>query len=252
MTLADEYRNQTRWREWLRLFEMLPSVDGSTVLDLGCAVGDQAVELVARGARVIGIDANEALLEVARARGLRDAEFRREDLRALAPSAAEVDGIWCSFAAAYFPRLGEVLRSWQKLLKPGGWIMLTEVDDLFGHEPLDVEVKAILRAYGEAAIAANRHDFQMGRKLRGHLEDAGFSVTTSRTLGDKELSFDGPADSDVLEAWAARLERMKTLRDFCGADFERVREQLLGALAHREHHSTASVRCCVATRSGRG
>jgi SAM-dependent methyltransferase len=250
MTLADEYRNQFRWRAWPAIFGTLPAVSGSTVLDLGCGIGDQAAELAALGARVIGVDANEALLEVARSRSIPNVEFRQEDLRSFGPLEAAVNGVWCSFAAAYFPRLGELLHSWRQLLKPGGWIALTEIDDLFGHEPMDVEAKALLSAYTDAALAADRYDLRMGRKLRGHLEGSGFLVTTTLTLEDKELSFEGPADSQVLDAWAARLERMKSLREFCGARFEHVRGQLLSALAHREHHSTARVYCCVATAEG--
>src|SRR5688572_23976102 len=81
MTLADEYRNQFGWRRWARILDELPAMDGKLVLDLGCGVGDLAAALVARGARVIGFDTNETLLEAARARGISGAEFRNADLR---------------------------------------------------------------------------------------------------------------------------------------------------------------------------
>lgn len=248
MTLADEYRNQFHWRPWPKILAALPALDGRTVLDLGCGMGDQAAELAARGARIIGIDGNEALLDVARSRCIPNAEFHKGDLRALAPLQSVVDGIWCSFAAAYFPRLSELLRSWRSLVRPGGWIALTEIDDLFGHEPMDAGAREILRAYEEAAIAAGRYDFHMGRKLRRCLEASGFVVTSSLVLEDKELAFEGPAAPDVIRAWTARLARMRSLQEFCGAEFEHVRAQLLGALAHSEHRSTARVYCCVATK----
>lgn len=68
MNLSDEYRNQLAWRSWSSVMDLLPAVDGQLVLDLGCGVGDQAFELAARGASVIGIDANEELLATARAK----------------------------------------------------------------------------------------------------------------------------------------------------------------------------------------
>jgi SAM-dependent methyltransferase len=245
MALADEYRNQFRWRAWSTIFEALPPLDEKTVLDLGCGVGDQAAELVARGARVIAVDANAELLESGRRRGLRNVEFRREDLRALDGSGVRADGIWCSFAAAYFPALGELLRSWREFLVPGGWIALTEVDDLFGHAPVDAVTTRTLEAYREVSLAANRYDFQMGRKLHGHLEASGFRVTTSLELRDNELAFDGPADVEVLDAWATRLARMRLLQEFCGVNFGHVRDQLLAALADPRHCSQARVHCCV-------
>jgi SAM-dependent methyltransferase len=223
---------------------LLPPLAGKTVLDLGCSIGDQAAELAARGARVIGVDANEELLATARARGIPNAEFRSGDIRELG-DVGVVDGIWCSFAAAYFPELGGTLTSWKQHLDPGGWIALTEVDDLFGHEPVEAETRSFLTAYARDALDASRYDFHMGRKLRGHLEGAGFTIAHSRTLVDKELCFDGPARSDVLESWRSRLDRMRLLKNFCGATFEQVRDDLLAALSRADHCSLAKVHYCV-------
>lgn len=74
MSLASEYQRQFAWRDWSTALGALPAVRGQLVLDLGCAVGDQAAELVARGARVIGIDGNEELLRHARSRSLENAD----------------------------------------------------------------------------------------------------------------------------------------------------------------------------------
>jgi SAM-dependent methyltransferase len=224
--------------------DLVPSLVGKTVLDLGCGVGDQAAELVERGAHVIGIDANEELLATAQSRRIPNAEFRSGDLRTL-QDVGVADGIWCSFAAAYVPALAPTLACWRQHISPGGWVVLTEVDNLFGHEPVEPQTRSLLAAYAQDALAANRYDFHMGRKLRNHLERAGFMVAESRTLVDKELSFDGPADSEVLDSWKSRLDRMKLLRGFCGAMFERVRDDFLAALSRDDHRSLAKVYCCI-------
>ncbi len=176
MSLSSEYKQQFGWRDWPTIFAALPSLHGQTVLDLGCGVGDLAAEFVARGARVIGVDMNQELLREARSRQLSNAEFRGGDLRTLPDFGIAVDGLWCSFATAYFPDLPRALSAWARSVRPGGWIALTEVDDLFGHEPLSVRTKALFRAYAEDAFAAGRYDFHMGRKLRAHLERSGFTV----------------------------------------------------------------------------
>jgi SAM-dependent methyltransferase len=83
MNLSSEYKQQFGWRAWPKIFDTLPPLRGQVVLDLGCATGDQAAELVARGARVIGVDLDPKLIEEARSRKLRNADFRQLDLRIL-------------------------------------------------------------------------------------------------------------------------------------------------------------------------
>lgn len=247
MSLANIHKRQFTWRPWPDIIGVLPALEGQTILDLGCGVGDLAAEFVARGARVIGIDMNEELLHEARSRRLTNAEFRLGDLRKPLDLGMTVDGLWCSFTAAYFPNLPAALSTWTTHLRPRGWLALTEIDDLFGHEPLDARTKLLLVAYARDALAAGRYDFHMGRKLGDHLDRAGFRVSKTLTLLDQELSFSGPAAADVVEAWRRRLDGMKLLHDFCGAEYERLQQDFLGSLTHPGHHSIAKVYCCMAT-----
>ena len=248
MSLAQEYRNQLAWRDWATALATLPSLDGRLVLDLGCGVGDVAAALAARGTRVLGFDANEELLAAARARGLARAEFHGADLRALPALDELAAGIWSSFTAAYFPNLAPLLAAWAELLEPGGWIALTEVDDLFAHEPLAARSRELLAAYAREALDGGRYDFHMGTKLSTHLARAGFTVVQTRTLADREFSSDGPAAPEVVAAWRARLERLKLLRDLCGAEFDALRADFLACLAHPEHRARCRVVFCLATR----
>jgi SAM-dependent methyltransferase len=245
LSLARDYKRQFGWRDWASVFAALPPLDGHTVLDLGCGAGDQAAELVARGARVIGVDTNDEFLADARARGLPNTDFRLGDLRAPLDIDEPMDGLWCSFTAAFFPDLQAALARWTTHLRPGGWIALTEIDDLFGHVPVQPRTKALFDAYADEARAAGRYDFHMGRKLRGHLERASFAVSQVITLADRELAFDGPAEPDVLKAWRNRLDRMKLLREFCGDEFEFLRDDFLSCLIRDTHRSTARVICCI-------
>jgi len=248
MTLAREYKRQLSWRDWPRVLGAVPLVAGQLVLDLGCAVGDQAAALAARGARVIGVDLNEELLAVARDRAIDGAEFRLLDLRALPDLGVRADGIWSSFTAAYFPDLPRVLGSWARHLRPGGWIALTEIDDLWAHEPLGAEARPMFDAYAREALAAGRYDFRMGRRLVAYLEACGFTVTRTMVLDDREFSFAGPASPDIFEAWRARLDRLKPLKELCGERYEVVHAEFLRCLTSPDHRSGAKVVCCVATR----
>ncbi len=247
MSLSDDYRKQFQWRSWEVVLDSLPPIEGKTLLDLGCSVGDQAAELAARGAQVIGLDLNEELLRVAKSRGLPHAEFRKADLRNLEAIENPVDGLWCSFVAAYFPDLASTLSSWRQLLRPGGWIAVTEIDDLFGHCPVSPRTKSLFDDYAREALNLKRYDFHMGHRLTDHLERAGFKIQQTLTLEDQEFSFDGPAQEEVVAAWRARLDRMKLLKDFCGSEFEQLRDDFLSCLSRDDHWSATKVICCLAS-----
>ena len=250
MTLAAEYRQQFGWRSWNLIFQQLPLRWGQTVLDMGCGIGDQARELGARGCKVIGLDANEELINEATAAKPINCEFRTCDLRDLPELGIRADGIWCSFAAAYFTNLSELLRQWAQFLETDGWTAITEIDNLFGHEPLSIRTRSLLQDYADDALAGDRYDFRMGGKLQEHLTQAGFAVSRVLTLPDKELSFRGPAAPEVVVAWQKRFERMTLLRKFCASEFENVREEFLSCLTRPDHLSTAKVVSCIATKTG--
>src|SRR5215470_10104545 len=57
------------WREIQGLWQ-----PGERVVDLGCGTGDDALFLTGLGIEVLGIDASERMVEIARARGV-DARF---------------------------------------------------------------------------------------------------------------------------------------------------------------------------------
>jgi ubiquinone/menaquinone biosynthesis C-methylase UbiE len=248
MGLSEEYRRQFAWRSWNQIFEKLPLAAGQVVLDLGCGVGDQARELAARGASIIGIDMNQELIDAARSQRLSNCEFRCGDLRNLHSLDMAVDGIWCSFTAAYFRDLPSLLKRWRQDLHPAGWIAITEVDNLFGHEPLSARTEYLLHAYAEDTMAAGRYDFRMGAKIGAYLSQSGYEVSQTLTLPDQELSFDGRSGAAVIQAWQARFDRMKLLQEFCGSEFAAVRDEFVACLTRADHFATARVVACIANK----
>lgn len=247
MSLREEYKNQYRWRSWESVYDLLPDMEGQTILDLGCAVGDQAANFVRRGAKVIGVDLNEELLQEARSEVTENARFIKSNFRTPLSLEKSVDGIWCSFAVAYVPDLTPVLGLWKKYLKKGGWIALTEIDNFFDHEPLSERAESMLEAYARKVYRKVWYDFYMGRKLGNYLQKSGFTIKNTITLEDREFSFNGPASEEVIKAWRKRLDRLKLLQDLCGRDYEDVRNDFLSCLQHDKHRSHCKVICCVGT-----
>ena len=241
--LSRQYLKQSSWRRWEQVMDQLPIEFGQVVLDLGCAVGEQSAMLAQRGAHVVGIDKDSALLEVARKRQLQDAQFLSGDLSC--PDTIDVplvDGIWSSFVAAYFPRsLEEFALGWSKKLRPGGWIALVEIDDMFAHEPCSPSTRKILDSYASHALHEGTYDFHSGRKLAHVLKRLGFEEVTEQVVDDDEFSFQGSASDDVLDGWAQRLDRMRRLQEFAGNKFGNLRQDFLACLSLSNHKSECKV-----------
>jgi len=250
MSLVAEYQRQFRWRPWNLIFKEVPLERGQTILDLGCGIGDQARELASRGCRVIGLDRNQELIDAAMVDNALDCKFLTCDLRNPPKLGFEADGIWCSFTAAYLTNFTEVITAWSQFLRGGGWLAVTEIENLFGHEPLSQRTRMLLQDFGDDARAAGRYDFHMGGKLETYLRQAGFAVMRVLTLPDSELSFQGPATGDVLEAWRKRFQRLPGLQSLCASEFASVREEFLSCLSRPDHVSTAKVITCIATKTG--
>jgi ubiquinone/menaquinone biosynthesis C-methylase UbiE len=245
MSLVEEYQRQFAWRDWPRALALCPITRGQQVLDLGCGTGDLAAELTARGAAVTGIDHDPELLAAARIR-TPDAHFKQHDLSNLVLPAS-FDGIWCSFTSAYFVAFGKTFARWCAFLKPNAWVCLIDIDDLLGHEPRSDATRDTIERFYDEAFEKRRYDFRVGRRLASALEGEGFHVSSTE-LTDRELSFDGAASPEVLEAWQARLARMGGLRSFLGDGYAEFSGNFLRALQSPQHRALCRVVYCVGVR----
>lgn len=246
--LSAQYEGAERWRHRDEALACIPLQAGQRILDLGCGVGQVAARFHRLGAQVIGVDDNEELLEAARTRHP-EVRFERLDLEELTPASfGHVDGVWTSFVAAYASNLQSAVARWSDCVVPGGWVALVEMDDLLGHEPLPSAIRGQIHEFYASARAGGRYDFQCGRRLAGAAARAGLTVIHEGTLPDDELSFQGPAPPDVLEAWRLRLQRLAGLKAFLGSRFPEFESTFLHTLASPDHRSRTRVFIVVARR----
>lgn len=106
-------------------------VKGYRVCDLACGQGVVARRLAERGARVLGVDVSEKLLDLARGYELdepRGVEYERGDAQSLdaVPDGA-FDGVVCNMSLMDIPDLDATLGTVSRVLRPGGWFVFSVV-----------------------------------------------------------------------------------------------------------------------------
>ena len=113
---------------WASFLDALWSADPEgvhAVLDVCCGTGLLAGELIERGYRVVGVDASEAMLDVARDRLGAHVALLRMTLPDLT-----VDGVFdaavCTFDGFNYLTPGELRRTLREValrVRPGGWLV---------------------------------------------------------------------------------------------------------------------------------
>lgn len=104
-----------------KLIDGLP--DGP-VLDAGCGTGRHTAYLAEAGHDVIGVDANEGMLSVARAK-LPGIEFRQGDLTALPVDDESFTSITCGLVLGHLPDIEPAVNQLARALAPGGRVAIS-------------------------------------------------------------------------------------------------------------------------------
>lgn len=117
------YRGKSKLRVLLG-DDLLGRVVGKTVLDYGCGVGHEALEIAdAKAARVIGLDIQEGLL--LEARSLADRSGVAGKVTFVSSLSEMVDIVVCLDAFEHFAEPAQVMEHIASLLKPGGELLVS-------------------------------------------------------------------------------------------------------------------------------
>jgi len=163
--------------EFLRRAGVAP---GSVCLDAGCGGGDVTVDLAritGPTGRVVGIDLDHQKIEFARAEakalGAANVEFRVADV-AGAEFAGKFDVVYCRFVLTHLPQPAQALAAMANCLRPGGKMLLTDIDcsGYFWYPDSPVQSR-FLHLY-TSAVRGTGGDPDIGPRLPELLTRAGF------------------------------------------------------------------------------
>ncbi len=163
------------------------SVSGENhLLDVGSGIGGPARYLARRfGCRVTGIDLTAEFCEVARhltkLLGLQDrVRFEQGDATAMPFAAASFDGAYSMNVSMNIADKAALYREIHRVLKPGGWLVLSELAKGTG-APLDYPTPW--------AASAGTSFLSTPEETRSGLEKAGFAIEDFRDTRKEVLAF---------------------------------------------------------------
>ena len=209
-------------RTWDR--ERLGLAPGDRLVDVGCGLGDAAHELsadVMPGGAVVGLDASEAMLAVARQRSP-EIEFRIADALALDEPSSSFDACRSERMLQWVSDVDRAIGEMVRVLRPGGRLSLIDSDwRTFAVDIPDVEaatavVKALRQFRGASASAGGR----MLNICRDHgvtdLECAGAAHVWTEWNPDKSPA---PPGLLPLRAFVPQLAEMGLISPEMGSRF---------------------------------
>ncbi len=149
-------------------------------IDLGSGPGytTELVADVSAAARVIGFERSAEFCEGARARIPRDIEFMEHDVSTEDLQCKDVDLAFCRFLLTHLADPIATLRRWHAALRPGGILVLIELEQLSSTDP----TLAIYYEIIDGVQAQHGQQMYIGGALEGQAREAGYEIVTSRVI----------------------------------------------------------------------
>jgi ubiquinone/menaquinone biosynthesis C-methylase UbiE len=103
---------------------------GMLAADIGAGSGFITEGLLQRGLHVIAVDQSEAMLEEMRRRFAGTSlDLRLGEAESLPLADASVDAVFANMYLHHVERPGQAITEMSRLLKPGGWLVITDLDE---------------------------------------------------------------------------------------------------------------------------
>lgn len=224
---AELYESQfvpALFAEWApRLIELAGVAPGRRVLDVACGTGIVArtVADAQRGCgHVVGLDLNEAMLNVAR-RVRPEIEWRQGDAANLPFADGVFDIALCQMAFMFFPDRAQVLREMARVVTAGGTVAFSVPSRLDAQPAYASFVAMVARHAGPEALSLLGAYFASGDldELRALVDAAGLQLAATRT-------YLGKVKCPSIDAFVATEVESTPLRErISDAIYSRIHEE---------------------------
>jgi SAM-dependent methyltransferase len=228
-----------------RLFDAIGPIDGWRCLDLGCGapgtLGTLATRVGAAG-HVVGLDCDAGLAaaagEWARARGFGHVEIAEGDAFATGLPDATFDLVHLRFMFAPLGRVPALLAEADRLLRPGGMLVVQEPDASAWQcwppsSRFEALVEGIIGAFADAG-----GDFNAGLRIHALLRDKGYGAIRMRS---ESLTLPGTHAYSRLPLLFAESLAERLIRRIGRPELERLETGCEEACGHPDARVTAFV-----------
>jgi ubiquinone/menaquinone biosynthesis C-methylase UbiE len=200
--LVEETRLQeqaaVRWPQESALMRSVGLKEGSVIIDFGCGPGfitELLATEVGKDGKVIGVEKNKKLFDIAKIRNANhtNVSIIHSDVTHISElESACADFIYARFILQHTPNHKHIMEEARRLLKPGGRLLVLDVDDaLFHITPYPDYISEFLNeaAQGQTSYGGDRY---IGHKIAGFMHEAGYSEIspTVFTFTSKKISSD--------------------------------------------------------------
>jgi ubiquinone/menaquinone biosynthesis C-methylase UbiE/3-isopropylmalate dehydratase small subunit len=189
-----------------KLVEIIDPKPGARCLEVASSTGNVTIALadrVAPGGSAVGIDLADGMLEYARrkarARKLKNIEFKKMDAQHLEFDDNSFDVVTCSLALFYFHDIPGALKEMLRVLKPGGTLGITTADPQNAFSPLsEAYMEKLQKAAAQLGVDPPTYSelASLTRKKKGLkklIEEAGFKEIEMHEV-EIPVSFSNPND----------------------------------------------------------
>jgi ubiquinone/menaquinone biosynthesis C-methylase UbiE len=203
---------------------------GDRVLDVACgtgAVARAAADRTGDPASVVGLDLNEAMLDVAR-RVAPEIEWRQGDATDLPFDEDAFDAVLCQAALMFFPDPGSALHEMARVARTGGTVTVQVWDRIEDQPAYRPFIEVLGRHAGPEAVNLVSAYFVSGDplELTGSMEAAGLDVVQTRTE-TSTMPFGSVDELVAVEVLSTPLG-------------ERLEEDVVGRIVADTHEALAS------------